>query len=346
MSFYDLTVGRFSKDIGIDLGTANTLVYIKGEGIVLREPSVVAIEKTTNRVVAIGEEAKQMIGRTPGDILAIRPMRDGVIADFDITSTMLQHFINRVSKNSKLIKPNVIVGIPSGITTVERRAVIDAAMQTGARETYLIEEPMAAAIGVGLKIFEPHGSLIIDIGGGTTEVAVVALGGMVESRSIRVAGDDMDQAIISHCRRNYNLLIGERTAEQLKIDLGSAYPLEQEKTQDVKGRDLVSGLPRNFTLSSVEIRDALSESVNTIVNAVSMTLEKTPPEIASDIMEYGMVMTGGGSLLAGIDKYISLETNMKVSVANDPLSSVAYGTGAILEDMPKYHNMLLSSRAL
>ncbi|MFH1429644.1 MAG: rod shape-determining protein [Candidatus Margulisiibacteriota bacterium] len=346
MSLYDAAFGRFSKDLGIDLGTANTLVYMKGEGIVLREPSVVAVEKSTNRVVAIGEEAKKMVGRTPGGIMAIRPMRDGVIADFDITQAMLQHFIKSVTRRSGLIKPRIVIGIPSGITAVERRAVVEASRMAGARETYLLEEPMAAALGAELSVFEPQGSLIIDIGGGTTEVAVIALGGMVASRSIRVAGDDMDQAIIAHCRRNYNLLIGERTAEEIKIEIGSAYPLAEEKTIDVKGRDMVSGLPKNFTLSSAEIRDTLSESVTTIVNAIRMTLEKIPPELSSDIMDKGMVMTGGGSLLYGLDKYISQETEMAVFVSDDPLSSVAYGTGHALEEINKFNRILITSKEI
>ncbi|MFC1595673.1 rod shape-determining protein [Candidatus Margulisiibacteriota bacterium] len=344
MSLYDLTFGRFSKDLGVDLGTANTLVYMKGQGIVLREPSVVAIERATSKVVAIGEDAKRMVGRTPSGIVAIRPMRDGVIADFDIAEAMLRSFIKRVIKRTGLIKPKVVIGIPSGITAVERRAVIDAAMQVNVREAYLIVEPMAAAIGAELPVFEPKGNMIIDIGGGTTEVGVIALGGMVESRSIRVAGDDMDQIIIAHCRRNYNLLIGERMAEEIKIEIGSAYPMEKEKTMEVKGRDLVSGLPKNFTLSSEEIRDSLSEPINTIVDAVRMTLEKIPPELSADIMEKGMVMTGGGSLLYGLDKYISQETGMAVYVADDPLSTVAFGTGQALEELPAYKNLLISSK--
>ncbi|MFA5928814.1 MAG: rod shape-determining protein [Candidatus Margulisiibacteriota bacterium] len=344
MGLYDLTLGRFSKDLGIDLGTANTVVYMKSLGIVLREPSIVAIEKNSSRVVAIGQEAKRMVGRTPGGIVAIRPMRDGVIADFDIVEGMLRSFIKRVIKRSRFIKPRIIIGVPSGITAVERRAVVDASMKAGAKETFLVTESMAAAIGSNFSIFEPQGNMIIDIGGGTTEVAVIALGGIVESRSIRVAGDEMDQAIMAHCRRNYNLLIGERTAEEIKIEIGSAYPMPVEKTMDVKGRDLVSGLPKYFTLSSAEVRDTLSEPVNTITDAIRMTLEKIPPELSSDLMEKGMVMTGGGSLLYGLDKYIAQETEMKVTVAEDPLSSVAYGTGKILEDMTRYKGVLMSSR--
>jgi len=344
MRLYDLTFGRFSKDLGIDLGTANTLVYMRGQGIVLREPSVVAVEKATNRVVAIGEDAKRMVGRTPGGIVAIRPMRDGVIADFEITEAMLRNFIKRVTHRTPFFKPRIVVGIPSGITAVERRAVVDAARQAGARETYLIEEPMAAAIGAGLPIHDPNGSMIVDIGGGTTEVAVIALGGSVVSRSIRVAGDEMDQAIIAHCRRSYNLLIGERTAEEIKIEMGSAYPMETEKTMEVKGRDLVSGLPRTFTLTSAEIRDALSEPVNTIADAIRLTLEKTPPELAADIMDNGIMMTGGGSLLIGLDKYIQQETEVSVRISEDPLSTVAYGTGHVLEHMEAFKNVLISEK--
>jgi rod shape-determining protein MreB len=346
MSLYDLTLGRFSKDLGIDLGTANTLVYKRGEGIVLRGPSVVAIEKASGRVVAIGEEAKRMVGRTPGGIVAVRPMKDGVIADFEMTEAMLRSFIKRVVRRSRIFKPKIVIGIPSGITAVERRAVVDAAMQAGAKEIFLVEEPMAAAIGSGVPVFEAQGSMIIDIGGGTTEVAVIALGGVVVSRSIRVAGDEMDQAIIAHCRRNYNLLIGERTSEEIKIEIGSAYPMEREKSMDVKGRDLVSGLPKTFTLTSSEIRDALSEPVNIIADAVRMTLEKTPPELSSDIMGKGVLMTGGGALLVGLDKYLSQEIEMPVVVSDDPLSTVAYGTGKIAEDLKLYRQVVISGRQI
>jgi len=344
MGLFDMFFGKYSRDLGIDLGTANTLVFVKGEGIVLREPSVVAIEKNTNRVLALGEEAKAMLGRTPGNIIAVRPMRDGVIADFEITETMLRHFIQRVHNRSHLVKPRIVIGVPSGITGVEKRAVLDAAMHAGAREAYLIEEPMAAAIGANLPISEPAGSMIVDIGGGTTEVAVLALGGIVVSKSIRVAGDEMDEAIISHCRKNYNLLIGERTAEEIKIQIGSAYPFEEEVSMEVRGRDLVTGLPKTFTITSAEVRDALSEPVSTVVDAIRMTLEKTPPELAADIMDRGIVMAGGGSLLYGLDKYISQETDMSVFVVDDPLSCVCYGTGKVLDEIETLKKVLVSSR--
>ena len=347
MTFYDLVFGQFSRDLGIDLGTATTLVFVRGEGITLCEPSVVAINKDTNKVLAIGNEAKGMLGRTPGNIVAVRPMRDGVIADFEITEMMIRHFINKSHNRSAFVRPRIVCGVPSGITGVEKRAVLDAAMHAGAREAYLVEEPMAAAIGANLPVSEAQGSMIVDIGGGTTEVAVLALGGIVVSKSIRVAGDEMDEAIVSHCRKNYNLLIGERTAEQIKIDIGSAYPLAEERTIEVRGRDLVTGLPKTLTLTSSEIRDALSDPVSTVVDAVRMTLEKTPPELASDIMDRGIVMAGGGSLLRGLDKHLAQETDMSVYVVDDPVSCVAYGTGKILEEidtlkkvliMPKRHN--------
>jgi rod shape-determining protein MreB len=344
MGIYDYIFGFFSRDLGIDLGTATTLVFAKGEGIILCEPSVVAINKDTNKVLAIGNEAKGMLGRTPGNIVAIRPMRDGVIADFEVTEMMLRHFITKSHNRQAFVRPRIVVGVPSGITGVERRAVLDAAMHAGAREAYLVEEPMAAAIGANLPISEPAGSMIVDIGGGTTEVAVLALGGIVVSKSIRVAGDEMDEAIIAHCRKNYNLLIGERTAEQIKIDLGSAYPVGDERTVEVRGRDLVTGLPKTLTLTSSEIRDALSEPVSTVVDAVRMTLEKTPPELAADIMDRGIVMAGGGSLLRGLDKYLSQETDMSVYVVDDPLSCVAYGTGKILDEIENLKKILIMPR--
>jgi len=344
MGIYDYVFGFFSRDLGIDLGTATTLVFAKGEGIILCEPSVVAINKDTNKVLAIGNEAKGMLGRTPGNIVAIRPMRDGVIADFEVTEMMLRHFITKSHNRSAFVRPRIVVGVPSGITGVEKRAVLDAAMHAGAREAYLVEEPMAAAIGANLPISEPAGSMIVDIGGGTTEVAVLALGGIVVSKSIRVAGDEMDEAIIAHCRKNYNLLIGERTAEQIKIDLGSAYPVGEERTVEVRGRDLVTGLPKTLTLTSSEVRDALSEPVSTVVDAVRMTLEKTPPELAADIMDRGIVMAGGGSLLRGLDKYLSQETDMSVYVVDDPLSCVAYGTGKILDEIENLKKILIMPR--
>jgi len=342
MWVFDKMLGNFSRDLGIDLGTANTLVFVKGEGIVLREPSVVAIEKNTSRVLALGEEAKGMLGRTPGNIIAVRPMRDGVIADFEITEMMLRHFIKKVHNRHHLVRPRIVIGVPSGITGVEKRAVLDAAMHAGAREAYLIEEPMAAAIGANLPISDPAGSMIVDIGGGTTEVAIISLGGIVVAKSIRVAGDEMDEAIVSHCRKNYNLLIGERTAEEIKIEVGSAYPVE-ETSLEVRGRDLVTGLPKTFTLTSTEIRDALSEPISIVVDAVRMTLEKTPPELAADIMDRGVVMAGGGSLLRGLDSHLTQETEMTVFVVDDPLSCVAYGTGKVLEEIDILKQVLISN---
>jgi rod shape-determining protein MreB len=341
MGIYDLVFGHFSRDLGIDLGTATTLVFARGEGIILCEPSVVAIDKDSGRALAIGNEAKGMLGRTPANIVAVRPMRDGVIADFEITETMLRHFINKSHNRTAFVRPRIVVGVPSGITGVEKRAVLDAAMHAGAREAYLVEEPMAAAIGANLPVSEAQGSMIVDIGGGTTEVAVLALGGIVVSKSIRVAGDEMDEAIVAHCRKNYNLLVGERTAEQIKIDIGSAYPLSEEKTIEVRGRDLVTGLPKTLTLTSSEIRDALSDPVSTVVDAVRMTLEKTPPELAADIMDRGIVMAGGGSLLRGLDRYLGQETDMSVYVVDDPISCVAYGTGKILEEIDTLKKVLI-----
>ncbi len=322
-----------SKDMGIDLGTANTLVHVKDKGIVIREPSVVAIQKDTNQVLAVGEEAKQMIGRTPGNIVAIRPLKDGVIADFDITRAMLRYFIRKVVDGKSFVRPRVLVGVPSGITEVEKRAVIDATIQAGAREAYLIEEPMAAAIGAGLPVHEPTGNMVVDIGGGTTEVAVISLGGIVTSRSIRIGGDEMDEAIVQYVKRMYNLLIGERTAEDVKISIGSAIAPDKEEAYELRGRDLVSGLPKTVVVTSTQIQQALSEPVAGIVEAVKVTLEKTPPELASDIMDRGIVMTGGGSLLRNLDKLLSQETGMPVYVAEDALSCVALGTGKAVENV-------------
>ena len=322
-----------SKDIGVDLGTANTLVHVKDKGIVIREPSVVAIQKDTNEVLAVGEEAKQMIGRTPGNIVAIRPLKDGVIADFDITQAMLRYFIRKVMDGKSFVRPRVLVGVPSGVTEVEKRAVIDATIQAGAREAYLIEEPMAAAIGAGLPVDEPTGNMVVDIGGGTTEVAVISLGGIVTSRSIRIGGDEMDEAIVQYTKRAYNLLIGERTAESVKISIGSAIAPLKEETFELRGRDLVSGLPKTVVVTSSQIQQALSEPVEGIVEAVKITLEKTPPELASDIMDRGIVMTGGGSLLRNLDKLLSQETGMPVYVAEDALSCVALGTGKAVENV-------------
>ncbi|GBR77436.1 rod shape-determining protein MreB [Candidatus Termititenax dinenymphae] len=343
MSLFDKIFGKYSRDLGIDLGTANTVVFARGEGIVLREPSVVALDKSSNKVLALGNEAKRMLGRTPGNIVAIRPMRDGVIADFEVTEVMLRHFIKKILNNNSFFRPRIVVGVPSGITGVERRAVLDAAMNAGAREAYLIEEPMAAAIGANLPISEPFGSMIVDIGGGTTEVAVIALGGIVIAKSIRVAGDELDEAIVNQCRKNYNLLIGERSAEEIKIAMGSVYPVAEDTTMEVRGRDLVTGLPRTFTISTAEVRDALIEPVNTVVDAIRMTLEKTPPELAADIMDRGVVLAGGGGLLRGLDRYIAQETELSVFVVDDPLSSVAYGTGKVLEEIDLLKKVLVSN---
>lgn len=323
----------FSKDIGIDLGTANTLVHVKGKGIVLKEPSVVAIQRDTGAILAVGEEAKHMIGRTPGNIVAIRPLKDGVIADFDVTQAMLKHFISKTLKTKSFVKPRVVVGIPSGVTEVEKRAVIDATLQAGAREVYLIEEPMAAAIGAGLEVQEPTGNMVVDIGGGTTEVAIISLGGIVTSKSIRVGGDELDEAIMSYIKKEYNLMIGERTAEEIKITIGSAFPKPKEETIEVRGRDLVTGLPKTIKVNSEEIREALAEPVNSILDAIKVTLEKSPPELAADIMDRGIVMTGGGALLYGLDKLINHETGMPVHIAENPMECVALGTGKALEEL-------------
>ena len=325
--------GVLSNDIGIDLGTANTLVYVKGKGIILREPSVVAIDSASRRVLAVGDEAKRMLGRTPGNINAIRPMKDGVIADFDITEAMLRYFIKKVQNNSKMIPPRVVVAIPSGITEVEKRAVKESAIHAGAREVLLLEEPMASAIGVGLPVEEPAANMIVDIGGGTTEVAIISLAGIVFSKSIRVAGDELDSAIISYMKRAYNLLIGERTAEEIKIKVGSAYPLDDELTLEVKGRDSVAGLPKTIHITSQEIREALADTVASIVDAVRNALERCPPELSADLVDRGFVLAGGGALLRGIDRLLSERTGLPVIIADDPLSAVANGTGAVLEDL-------------
>lgn len=333
--------------MGMDLGTANSLVYVKGKGIVIREPSVVAIQKDTGQVLAVGEEAKRMIGRTPGNIVAIRPLKDGVIADFDVTQSMIKYFINKALRGRTfLVRPRVVVGVPSGVTAVEERAVREAALQAGAREAYLIEEPMAAAIGSGLPVHEPTGNMIVDIGGGTTEVAVISLGGIVTSRSIRIASDEMDEAIISHVKRTYNLMIGERTAEQIKIQIGTAYPIETLETDEVRGRDLVTGLPKTVQITSVEIYKALSEPVSSIVEAIKATLEHTPPELAADIMDRGIVMAGGGSLLRGLDHLVSEETGMPVHLADEPLLAVAYGAGRVLENIDVLRKVLIQPKKL
>jgi len=323
--------GRFSQDMGIDLGTANTLVHVRGRGVVLREPSVVAIDKERGTPCAVGEDAKMMVGRTPSHIVAIRPLKDGVIADFEITREMLFHFIRKVHRGRQFAFPRVMVGIPSGITEVEKRAVIEAAQSAGAREARTIEEPMAAAIGAGLPVSEPTGSMIVDIGGGTTEVAVISLGGIVTSRSLRIAGDEIDEAIAAHVRRTYNLLIGERTTEYLKMQIGSAYPLPEELSAEIKGRDLVSGLPRSIRINSGEIREAIKEPILEIVETVRSTLEQSPPELSSDIMERGIVLAGGGALLRGLDELLAHESGIAVHIAEDPLSCVALGTGETVE---------------
>ncbi len=328
--------GGFStKDLGIDLGTANTLVYVKGKGIVVREPSVVALRTDTKTIEAVGEQAKRMIGRTPGNIRAVRPMKDGVIADFDTTATMIKYFIRQAQKQRSLFPrhPSVMVCVPSGITAVEKRAVEDATRQAGAKEAYTIEEPFAAAIGANLPVWEPTGSMVVDIGGGTTEVAVISLGGIVTSRSIRVAGDEMDDAIIQYIKRTYNLMIGERTSEQMKMEIGSALPMPNPPTIEIRGRDLVSGLPKTISVSGEEVTEALADTVGAIVDAVKVTLEKCPPELSADIMDRGIVLTGGGALLRNLDKLLARETGMPVVVAENPLDCVAIGTGKALENI-------------
>jgi rod shape-determining protein MreB len=325
--------GLFSNDLSIDLGTANTLVYQRGKGIVMDEPSVVAVHKDTNRVLAVGKEAKNMLGRTPGSIVAIRPMRDGVIANFEITEAMLRYFIQKVHNRKTLVRPRIVVSVPSGITQVEKRAVRDSAQSAGAREVYLVEEPMAAAIGAGMPIQEPSGNMIVDIGGGTTEVAVISLSGIVFAKSIRIAGDEMDEAIVNYVKRKYNLLIGERTAEQIKIEIGSAFPMETKQTMEVKGRDLVAGIPRTQTISDDEIREAMLEPVNAIVDTIKIALERTPPELAADIVDKGIVLAGGGALLRGLDALIREETGLPITIAEDPLTCVARGTGKVLDEL-------------
>ncbi|MCL4463055.1 MAG: rod shape-determining protein [Firmicutes bacterium] len=336
----------FSRDIGIDLGTANTLVFVKGKGIVLREPSVVAIRRDSGTVLAVGEEAKRMIGRTPGNIVAIRPMKDGVIADFDITQTMLRHFIGKAYKRRAIFKAHVVVCVPSGVTEVEKRAVIDATKQAGAKEAFLIEEPMAAAIGAGLPVEEPTGSMIVDIGGGTTEVAIISLGGIVTSRSIRVGGDEMDEAITQYIKKNYSLMIGERTAEEIKITIGTACRGEQVRTMEIRGRDLISGLPKTQEITDREIEQALADPVASILDAIKITLEKSPPELAADIMDKGIVMTGGGALLHGLDKLVARETSMPVYIAENPLDCVALGAGKALTEIELLRRVTLSPRRL
>ena len=322
----------FSSDLAIDLGTANTLIYARGRGIVVSEPSIVAINKITNKVEAVGKEAKEMLGRTPGNIVAIRPMKDGVIADFEVTEKMLQHFIRKAHNGKSWISPRVVIGVPGEITQVERRAVEDAAYRAKASKVYLVEEAMAAAIGAGLPITEPYGNMIVDIGGGTTDIAVISLSGIVYSRAVRVAGNELDEAIIQYIKKTYNLLIGERTAEQIKIEIGSAYPLDERMTMEIKGRHLIEGVPKTITITDEEIREALAETVNVIVDAVRVALERTPPELSADIVDRGIVLTGGGSLLKNLDKRLREETGLPLAMAEDPLSSVVLGAGKMLSD--------------
>jgi rod shape-determining protein MreB and related proteins len=336
-------LGLFSNDIGIDLGTANTLVYVKDQGIVLREPSVVAVRSGTSQVLAVGDEAKRMLGRTPGNIVAVRPLKDGVIADFEMTESMLRHFITKVH-NRKWVRPRVVIAVPSGITEVEKRAVKESAAHAGAREVYLIEEPMAAAIGVGLPVQDAAGNMIIDIGGGTTEVALISLSGIVFSRSVRVAGDELDEAIAGYMKRAYNLMIGERTAEEITIKIGSVYPVEKETSMEVKGRDLVAGLPKTLTITSQEVREALLEPISTIVESVRVTLERCPPELSADLVDRGLVLAGGGALLRGLDKLLQEETGLPVHVAEDPLSAVAEGTGRALSELKFLRQVASSDR--
>lgn len=330
----------FSKDIGIDLGTANTLIFMKGKGIIMREPSVVAVDTRNDTVRYVGQDAKEVIGRTPGSIVAVRPLRDGVIADFDITASMLQIFIRKVCNNSVLARPRIIICIPSGVTEVERRAVREAAFKAGAKHVSIIEEPMAAAIGAGLPVAEATGSMVVDIGGGTSEVAVISLGGIVASRSVRVGGDELDNSIIQYIKRKYNLLIGERTAEDIKINIGSAFPLEEEATMDIKGRDLMDGLPKNIQITSEEIREALADPLSMVLDAIRTTLEKTPPELSADIIDHGITLTGGGALLRGLDQLIEKETGMPVHIAESPLDCVAMGTGRVLDDIDRLRDLL------
>ncbi len=330
----------FTKDIGIDLGTANTLVYMRGKGIIIREPSVVAVDTRTDQVRCVGTEAKDVIGRTPGSIVAVRPLKDGVIADFDITTSMLQEFIKKALSGSLFAKARVIICIPSGVTAVERRAVKEAAENAGAKRVSIIEEPMAAAIGANLPVAEPTGSMIVDIGGGTSEVAVISLGGIVTSRSVRVAGDEFDLSIINYIKKKYNLLIGERTAENIKIGIGSAFPGDDDTTMEIKGRNLLNGLPENIIITSAEIREALSEPLARIIEAIKTTLEKTPPELSADIIDQGITLAGGGALLKGLDKLINKETGMPVNIAESPLDCVAEGTGKVLENIEKLHDVL------
>jgi len=345
MSVIDQVLGIWSSDMGIDLGTANTLVHVRGQGIVLNEPSVVAMSKPGNVVLSVGHDARKMLGRTPADIVALRPLKDGVIADFDVTEQMIKYFIAKVHNRSwHVSRPRAVLGVPSGVTEVEKRAVTDAAIHAGCREAYLVEEPMAAAIGAGMPIQEATGSMVVDIGGGTSEVAVISLGGIVASRSVRVGGDEMDQAIVQYVRRNFNLLIGDRTAEDIKIAMGSAYPLAEDKKFHVRGRDLMTGLPKTVEMTTVQVREALTETVQLIVDTVKETLEMTPPELITDIMDRGIIMAGGGALLRGLDELLSHETMMPVYVSEDPLTTVARGTGVVLEELRTLKRVVITSQ--
>ena len=346
INLFDALLGIFSNDLAIDLGTANTLVYLKGKGVVVSEPSVVAVQKDgvgQKRVLAVGTEAKNMLGRTPGNIVAIRPMKDGVIADFDITEEMLRYFIRKIHDRKALVRPRIVICVPSGITQVEKRAVRESAESAGAREVYLIEEPMAAAIGAGLPITEASGNMIVDIGGGTTEVAVISLAGIVYANSVRVGGDKMDEAIVQYVKRKYNLLIGDRTAEAIKVGIGEAYPGEERHTFEVKGRDLVSGIPKTQEINSDEMREALSEPINAIVEAVRNALERTPPELAADIVDKGIVLAGGGALLKNLDILLREETGLPVVIAEDPLSCVVLGSGKVLDEIDLLRQVAVSS---
>jgi rod shape-determining protein MreB len=341
MTFLHNLMGFLSTDVAIDLGTANTLVFVKGRGIVLNEPSVVAVDRSTDRVLAVGAEAKMMLGRTPEEITAIRPLKDGVIADFEVTEDLLREFIHKVQKHKFLVRPRIIISVPSGITEVERRAVIDSAERAGGREVLLVYEPIAAAIGVQLPVSSPTGNMVVDIGGGTTEIAVIALNGIVNKTSIRVAGDEMDEAIANYAKKAYNMLIGEQTAERIKIEIGSAFPLPEELDMEVKGRDLVRGIPRTLRISSVEVREALQEPVGNIVNALRESLEQTPPELAADIVDRGIFLTGGGALLRGLDLLLREVTNLNIRVADDPLTCVVRGAGTILENPLVYEKVII-----
>jgi len=346
LNIFNALLGIFSNDLAIDLGTANTLVYLKGKGIVVSEPSVVAVQKDASgakKVLAVGVEAKKMLGRTPGSIVAIRPMKDGVIADFDITEEMLRYFIQKVHNRKALVRPRIVICVPSGITQVEKRAVKESAESAGAREVYLVEEPMAAAIGAGLPITEANGNMIVDIGGGTTEVAIISLAGIVYAQSVRVGGDKLDEAITQHLKRQYNMLIGERTAEQIKIDIGSAMEGEEELSMAVKGRDMVTGIPRTLDIGSAEIREAMSETVNAIVEAVRVALERTPPELAADSVDKGIVLAGGGAMLRNLDELLRKETGLPVVIAEEPLSSVVLGSGKILDELELLRRVAISS---